>query len=526
MNEAMISITEHDRIVNDVTKLLAEQYDQKISQLKEQLRYLTHARYGKKSETISDKQLGLFDELDLKDMQPEPTSEEPQKDILVPEHKRKKRGKRSELDPSLPRTQTFVDITEEEKQCDCGSCKVRIGEVISEQLEITPAQFNVNQIIRYKYACNACKNSESMVTAPLLPSIIPKSNASPSLLAHMVTSKFVDYLPLHRQMMQFKRYGLILNTTTMSRWMVKLSTALIPLYNAIYDAIFDSNYVQCDETPIQVLKEPNRPASSKSQMWVMRTDNVVYYRYSESRASRVVVDLLGHFEGYVQCDGLASYNILENPIKTTVDGKEHSVPSVISLVGCMAHVRRKFVDAMNSAGKAEYAVKTKASEAVKLIARLYEVENKAARHGLSHDEIKTLRAYEAIPILDEFKEWLNNTYFLPKFKLGKAITYALNQWDKIIRYCEDGQLLIDNNRDERAVRPVAMGRKNWLFSKSVDGSDANARIMTLIRTSMLNGHEPFAYFSYVLEVLPTLPVDQHDTLLPWVLKPEDYKDNK
>jgi hypothetical protein len=333
------------------------------------------------------------------------------------------------------------------------------------------------------------------------------------LLAHIATTKYVDAVPLHRQEKQHERGGIVLPRNTMARWLIQLSEFIVPLLNLFEDAIRAGPYIHCDETPFQVLKESGRKAEALSYMWVRLGGashaRVVLYTYHPSRASTVALKLFEGYQGYVQCDGYAGYQCLE---------KEG-----ITLVGCMAHVRRKFNDAVKSLSKKEAVQKTKAGVALRFIKSLYAIEAEAKT--CHSDERYQMRQQKAMPVLNEFKVWLDTQCVLPKSPLGKAISYTLNQWPKLIRYCNDGCLEIDNNSDERAIRPFAIGRRNFLFSDTEQGAHTNARFYSLIETCKLHGHEPYAYLKHIFKELPlATKIEDYEALLPWNLDVETLKE--
>ena len=262
----------------------------------------------------------------------------------------------------------------------------------------------------------------------------------------------------------------------------------------------------------QVLKEPGRKAASQSHMWVRRGGakgaEVVIFNYFASRSSEVALELFIDYVGYVQCDGYSGYHCLEK--------------QGIVLVGCMAHARRKFHEAFKALSNQETVQKSKAMAALKYIKRLYAIETQVKDQSV--ERRYQVRQEQALPILNEFKQWLESQNVLPKSLLGKAISYSLNQWPKLIRYCDDGVLEIDNNRDEQAIRPFAIGRKNFLFSDTPEGAHANARFYSLIETCKLHGHEPYAYLKHIFKELPrATTVNDYEQLLPWNLDVESVR---
>ena len=482
---------------------LVAQQSERIAALEQQLRLLLSRQYGRTSETIPDEQYSLFET-------PEDKSEPTDEQVVEVAYTRKRRGKRLPCNDNLERQRIEHELPIEQRQCQCGGELKKIDEVITEQYEIIPARYIVIEHVQHKYACPCCEQNIQLAPKPAQP--IAKANAGPGLLAQVVTAKFVDGVPLHRQEKQHARGGIDLPRNTMARWLILLSGLVQPLLNLLEDAIRAGPFIQCDETPIQVLKELGRKATLLSYMWVRRGGakgaEVVLFNYYASRSSQVACALFEDYQGYVQCDGYSAYLGLEK--------------QGIILVGCMAHARRKFHAAIKGLSNKEKIHKNKAMTALTYIKRLYaieaEIKDKTAAHRY------TVRQERAVPILNEFKQWLDSQQVLPNSLLGKAINYSLNQWLKLIRYCEDGQLEIDNNADERAIRPFAIGRKNFLFADTPKGAHANARFYSLIETCKLHGHEPYAYLKYIFKELPlATTIQEYEALLPWNLDVESVR---
>ena len=477
---------------------------QRIALLEQQLRLLKNWRYGRRDESIPPGQYALFDTPEAVDVK----ADEDQ--VVEVSYKRKKRGKRGPCNKNLERHRVEHELPTEQRHCACGGELKKIGEVISEQYEIIPARYIVIEHVQHKYACPCCEQNVQL--APKPPQPIAKANAAPGLLAQVATHKFVDGVPLHRQEAQHARGGIHLPRNTMARWLIALAELILPLLNLLEDAIRAGPYVQCDETRTQVLNEPGRKAASQSHMWVRRGGakgaEVVIFNYFASRSSEVALELFIDYVGYVQCDGYSGYHCLEK--------------QGIVLVGCMAHARRKFHEAFKALSNQETVQKSKAMAALKYIKRLYAIETQVKDQSV--ERRYQVRQEQALPILSEFKQWLESQNVLPKSLLGKAISYSLNQWPKLIRYCDDGVLEIDNNRDEQAIRPFAIGRKNFLFSDTPEGAHANARFYSLIETCKLHGHEPYAYLKHIFKELPrATTVNNYEQLLPWNLDVESVR---
>lgn len=488
---------------------LVIQQQERINALENQVRYLVFKQFGTKSEKMSADQLALFEAA----AEPAPSVDEPVEDDTVKiSFERKRRGKRGKLDDTLERHRIEYELSEADQACECGGQLKPISTKVSEQVEYIPARVIAIQHVEHQYACPCC---QQMVLAKKPPQPLPKTNAAPGLLAHLVTTKYVDAVPLHRQENQLKRIGITIPRNTLSRWVIRLSNLVLPLTNLMEDLIRAGPVIQCDETPHQVLKELNRRAQQLSYIWVRRGGatgrHVVLFYYSPNRSGEVALQLMEDYQGYVQCDGYSAYAVLES--------------QGITLVGCMAHSRRKFKDALTVTAKQEKQQRTKAAIAIQYFKRLYKIETDSK--ALSDQERKAIRQEKAKPVLAEFKHWLEEQQpgVLPKSPLGKAINYALNQWPKLIRYCEEGYLEIDNNSDERAIRPLAIGRRNYLFADTPEGAQANARFYSLIETCKLHGHEPYAYLKHIFKELPKAQsVEQIEALLPWNLDVSSVKE--
>ena len=477
-----------------------------ISNLREQLALAKHRHFGSKSEKVDPAQGMLFDEA-TNDNQAE--VELVDEALTTVTYSRKKTNKTRALPKDLPRIEMHHDISEEDKVCDCGCTLERIGQDVTEQLDIIPAKVQVIQHVKYKYACKSCE--QNVKTAkPKQP--IEKSIASPGLLAHVMINKYQDYLPLFRQEQIFKRLNIDLPRNTMANWMIKCGQLLIPIYNLLLDNINNYDIAFADETRAQVLNEPGREAKQKGYMWCFiggAPDKRSYiYHYCSGRAHTTIEELLPDFKGYLHCDGFAGYTA-------------YAVDHDCILVGCWAHVRRKFVEITKAIKKSGIA-----HSMVALIAKLYEIERKLKSEKKSIDEIYQCRQKKSKPIIEKIEVALQDasTKVLPKSPIGQAIIYALNQWPKLIKYIEDGRCDIDNNRSERAIKPFVMGRKNWLFSQSMKGIEASQIIYSLIETAKAHKLEPYNYMRYVLEKISyAAELSDFEKLLPYNLANDQIK---
>lgn len=487
---------------------LKGRHEAEVRLLEEQVRQLYDKLFGRKSEKdrYSDKspQLCLFD-------MPEPDPDARTEEAVDVERHSRRRGKRKPLPDNLPRVDIVHDIDEQEKVCHCGSELSRIGEDVSEKLDIIPAVIQVVRHIRPKYSCKQCENvAENGPTVKMAPAplqLLPKAIASGGLMAHILTAKFADSLPFYRQEQQFSRLGTDICRATMSRWAMRVAEACLPMKNLLRQEILSGPLINGDETTVQVLKEPGKAASSKSYMWVFRGGPPgapsFYFHYHQTRSGDVAADFLDGYKGVVQTDGYAGYDFL--------DEKQEIIH-----LGCLAHARRKFMEARKARGK--NSKKAGAPDvALKYIKDLYRLEKKAQGQNLSAKELLDLRQNEAKPILDSMHAWLvkKSIHVVPKSLLGKAVSYTLNQWDRLKAYIDYPFATPDNNLAENAIRPFCVGRKNWLFAGTPAGAEASATIYSLIESAKANKLEPYKYLRYLFEQLPfAATVDDYRRLMP------------
>ena len=490
---------------NALLKQENQQLKSKYEALLEQVRLFRHQRFGASSEKFNPDQQDLFNEAEA--IEDESWDEEADNTVTVPEivtssQAKKKKGRRT-LPPELPRIDVIHELPQAQRHCPEGHELKVIGEEVSEQLDIIPAKIQVLRHIRKKYACPCCEAHVKTAEAP--PQPIPKSNASPGLLAYIVTSKFLDALPLYRQSKMLQRIGVEIARGTLAAWVIRCGELIQPLINLLQEQLLQYDIQQMDETTLQVLKEDGKKAQSKSYIWVQRGgppgQQVTLFTYDPSRAQRVADELLTDYQGYLQTDGYAGY-----------DGV--CAKNGLRQVGCFAHARRKFDEALNAQGKNS---KTgKARKGLLSIQKLYRIEKQIK--DLEPEERYQWRQQHAIPVLNEIKAWLDKSlpHVPPTSLTGKALYYLNNQWDKLIRYCEDGRLDIDNNATERTIRPFVIGRRNWLFSDTVAGAKASANLYSLIETVKAHELEPYRYLRHIFKELPRAQsLEDIEKLLPW-----------
>jgi len=509
----------------DALKAIIADKDSYISQLEEQVRLLKSLHYQFKSEKAKLRnrqgQLSLFNEVELVVIELEKQAEEcsaAEELEKVDAHVRRKKGRRP-LSPDLPRVDRIHDIADDAKICPCGCALKKIGEEVSEKLDVIPQKIQVIRHIRPKYACPTCEGVEddgpTVKIAPMPPQIITQGIVTAGLLAYICVNKFVDGLPLYRQEQIFARIGAVISRATMSAWMLLAAHACKMLMDMMIEELRYGDILNMDETTVQVLREPERENTAKSFMWVARGgppgSPIVTFHYDPSRGGKVAEHILGDFKGYLQTDGYAGYNAVG------------ARPDIIH-VGCMFHVRSKFMDVIKAGAKNKNGT---AATIINLIGKIYKIEKQARIDKLNPDQIKALRQEHTRPIMDKIKAILDERVLTtpPKSLLGKAITYALGQWSRVEVFLKDGRLRPDNNLAENAIRPFAVGRKNWLFAGSPAGAHASATIYSLIETAKANGLNPYLY---LLHVFTSLPQSKTNTeirqLLPQNLTPQKLEE--
>ncbi|MFM9835783.1 MAG: IS66 family transposase [Methylophilaceae bacterium] len=455
-------------------------YKESYIRLLEEFKLEKSRRFGASSEK-NIFQSDLFDEAGV-----EPVGElKDQIDdtIDVASYQRKMHPVRKPIPKDMPREVIIYDIAEHEKTCGCGAHLVRIGEEVSEQIKYIPAKLSVIQHVRPKYACKPCQ--ENVKIAPMPTLLLPKSLATPELVAYTIIAKYCDHIPLYRQQGIWDRLGIDMPRSSLCGWLLKVADLCEPLVKLLQRSIIVYDYAQADETTVQVLDEVGRNNKTKSYIWCYRGGGVqpsIVYEYQETRGGYHAEEFLLGFKGYLQSDAYSGYNFADKD-------------DDIIRVGCMAHARRKFADIAKIAKTNGLAY-----EAIKFFKALYKIEKEAHEANLSPDKRLALREEKAKPILTSFKTWLDN--YLTKTpiqsKIGEAIRYTLSNWELLNNYLKDGRIEIDNNLIENAIRPFALGRKNWLFMGSPSGARAGATFYSLIETCKANNIEPYKYFCAML----------------------------
>jgi transposase len=473
--------------------------DKTIADLQQKLDYMLRQKFASSSEKFPSNQPSLFqeEEIEVKETKDEEIS-----------YTRKKRGNKKLPPESLPHIRVEYDLKDEEKICRCGCALKRIKEISSKQYDIIPAEFRVIDNVRFIYACSD-KCGEKVKTSPLTPQVLPRHQVTPSFLATIAVEKFEDAMPLDRQVKKYKkRFGVDFTTTTFSNWMIKTSELrLQPLIERLKTIQMNSGYIQADETTLQVLNEKNKKAKQKSYIWLKASINkypIVLMHYSSNRNEKTAEYLFNGFSGYMQTDGYAGYNIVANREDVTQ-------------LGCWAHSRRRFADILKSS-VSDVASKKYAQELVEMVAKLYKIEKEMKDDP--PDKRKQIREEKSVLIIKEIQGWCDK-HFLNAHAIGGAIarafTYLKNQLPKLSVYTEDGRLNIDNNIAENHVRPIAIGRKNWLFATSTKGATALCNWYSVIETAKANNLDAYTYLKYILSQLPIYEAEGKDIddLLPW-----------
>ena len=473
-----------------------------IDKLTHEMAVLKRLKFAAKSEAFNAEQKSLLDETIDADI--EALAKEIEQLAPAAEGKtEKQQPKRQPLPASLPRREIRHEPTS--TACECGCEMRRIGEDVAEKLDYQPGVFTVERHVRGKWVCAKC---ETLVQAPVAPHIIVKGIPTTGLLAQVLVAKYADHLPLYRQEGIFARAGMAIPRSTLAAWVGACGVQLQPLVNALKTEMLTHGVLHADETPVSMLK-PGKGKTHRAYLWSYCTTvfddmKAVIFDFTESRAGLHARDFLGlpdktGWRGKLVCDDFSGYKAMFD--------------LGVTEAGCLAHARRKFHDLwINNKS-------TVAEEALKLFGRLYEIEREV--RALDADERQRIRQLQAKPVADTLQAWL--TAQRQKVPDGtatsKAIDYSLGRWEALTRYLDDGSLPADNNWVENQIRPIAIGRSNWLFAGSLRAGQRAAAVMSLVHSARLNGHDPYAYLKDVLERLPTQSANRIDDLLPHRWRP-------
>jgi transposase len=484
--------------IERLEKGIAER-DIKIEKLVAELIFLRRQIYGHSAERFVPEDPNQL-RLAFEGMETLPEEKEVVAEETVVTYTRKKEEKKQPVREAIPDHLRREEVVIEPENIPEGA--VRIGEEVTEKIEYKPGEVYVLHIVRPKYAL---PQGQGIIIAELPTQVLPKSNAGASILAYLLVSKYQDHLPFYRILEMFRRIRVHFAASTVNDWASMATDLLLrPLYETLKKEVLGCDYINIDESTIPVMDRDKPGGTKKGYFWIVRSpgQNQLFFYYDKgSRAQRVVVDLLQSFKGAVQSDGYGAYDIYENK-------------KDVLLLGCMAHARRKFEQARdNDPLRAKYALT--------VIQDLYAIERKAKNDGLDYEKVRQLRIERSYPILQDFEKWLyeNNFKVLPKSLIGKAVTYTYSIFPRLVRYVSDGRYNIDNNAAENGIRPLALGRKNYLFCGNDESAGRTAVIYSLLGSCKLAGVDPMAWLTDVLKRIPDHSSQRLSELLPNNWKP-------
>ena len=512
-NAEMVTISRAEYEKLQAQSKRVSELESRVDLLMEALRLARHKQFGASSEKSEDtlmEQLSfLFNEAEVFSAA---DKEETENITVVAAHKRHKKHAYTldNIPEDIPKERVEHRLEGEDLVCpQCGVIMTEIGTEVVNKLKIIPARTIVEQHVYYTYACQTCNKEDietPVVKAPREKNIIPGSFATPEAIAHIMTQKFVMGSPLYRQEQELNRKGISLSRQTMSNWILKATEDyLLPVYEQLHKELLKRDVLHADETTLQVLHEPGKKPQSDSYMWLYRTSGdtdkpIVLYEYQPGRGAKHPKEFLAGYTGYLHTDGYAGY---------------HDLGEDITVVGCWAHARRKFDEAVKSLPKGK-AKGSSASQGLAYCNLLFEIEQ-----GLSEetaDERYEQRLKQTKPVLDAMLSWANTRTAAPKSALGKAFTYLKEQWPYLTNYLNDGRLEISNNRAERSIKPFVIDRKNFLFANTPKGATGSAIMFSLIQTAIENGLDPYKYLTWLLRKAKNADLTDARTiqsLLPW-----------
>ena len=518
-NLAVLSRKELEKEYVQLSEKLASA-QAKLTWYEEQYKLSKSRRFGRSSEAdiagqISLEDLALFNEAEALI---EPINTEPKEEELLPSKtkKRKKKNLRS-----LPVQEHIYELSPEEQLCPtCGELLHEMKREVRFDIEVVPAKVHVNKYISAVYACRNCEKNgtATIIKAPGAPApLIEKSPASASLLSAILTKKYVDAVPFYRQEKTLKARCIPVTRNNMCHWSIRVAFDYFkPVTDKMQDILYREGVLHCDETYVQVLSEPDRPATGKSYIWVRTTPKykkdqpIALYNYTETRSAADARKVLAGYRGYIMCDGYTVYDALS---KT---GKHGEPPMDVKPVACMVHVRRKFAEALKLL-RPQDRKDSSAQKAIELLSVIFKIDNQF--DDLSPAERKKLREERLRKPLEEFFAWVRSEseISLPKTRYGQALEYALKQKEKVMRVFEDGRLELENNTAEQAVKPFVIGRKNWMFAQTPQGAEASCIIYSIVETAKRNNLVPYEYMKYLLEQMPGIPLTDEnlEKLMPW-----------
>ena len=501
--EVLEKENQHLKTQNEKLNQLNEKLQQQNEALQKLASQLKHEIYGSKTEKYQDLNSGqlVFNEIEQEAQKPEP---KPKQTITYT--RQQGRGKKKPIPEDLPREESVIDIEEHEKVCPQDGSRLEcIGEVITEKLKTVPARSSVVVEKRLKYACPCC---DSHMREAKSPSILPGTVATAELLSFVIFSKFFQSLPLYRLEELYRLRGIELSRATMARWLTQSTQKLRPIWNILEDWVFDSGYMAIDATTVQVLKEKGRRAQTKSTMWARGSPEkgIVLFDYDVSGSGAAAKRLITGYKGALQADAHRGYGALDK--------------SNLTLLGCLMHSRRRFYKAWLEAKKQPGV----ASEALKKFKFIYDKEESYKQQDLSPEQRKQRREEELLPYMEEFKSWCERELAKvpPRSKLGNAFSYFLNEHEELVGFFKDGRFEVDNGWIERVIKRFAVGRKNWMFSDTVEGAHSSSLLYSLTLTAKLNGKDPFNVMTEILKKLPSAEtVDDFEALARLLISEEN-----
>ncbi len=507
--------------VEGLRRVIADQNNE-IIRLTEHNRLLRHELYGSRSEKLKSAdtiQARLFNEAEHCAAPAEESDANAEMDAVattVKTHTRRKPG-RKPFPAELPRVEVIHDLDASEKICGCGAPLVRIGAKASERLDIIPPRFQIERHIRLKYACRVCEGtgdeSRPAVRVARAYLLFKKSLFSAGFVAWLLTAKFCDALPFYRLEGILGRYRIRVGRATMCNLALQAARECRPALDLLWAELLKGPVLYIDETTLQVLKEPGRPATTQSYMWVFRGGTrdgpIILYEYRESRSADFLRERLKNYRGIVMTDGFPGYERVFRKMPA------------ITHVSCWAHARRKFFDAQKVAEGSPLA-----GSMLELIGSLYAFEEEARRAELAPGQLRELRWEKSRPVIREIRRWLkaHRHAVLPKSELGKAIHYTIKRWRKLLHFLRDGAIPLDNNLVENDIRPFVVGRKNWLFNDTPRGAWASAFHYSFMQTARANGHDPYWFLRFFFTLYPRAEDDEQKCdLLPHLVSPADVR---
>ena len=511
-NAEMVTISRVEYEELQAQSKRVSELESRVDVLMEALRLARHKQFGASSEKSEDtlmEQLSfLFNEAEVFSA----AQKEEENVTVVAAHKRHKKHEYTldNIPEGVETKQVEYRLEGADLICpQCGDTMTEIGKEVVRTLEIIPAQMVVREDIYYTYACQNCNKEDietPVVKAPREKNIIPGSFATPEAIAHIMTQKFVMGSPIYRQEQEINRKGIHLSRQTMSNWILKATEDyLAPVYEQLHKELIARDVLHADETTLQVLHEPGKAPQSESYMWLYRTSGdtdkpIVLYEYQPGRGAKHPKEFLTGYKGYLHTDGYTGY---------------HDLGEDITVVGCWAHARRKFDEAVKSLPKGK-AKGSSASQGLTYCNLLFGIEQEIA--GKTAEERYEKRLKQAKPVLDAMFAWANSRTAAPKSALGKALHYLKEQWPYLTKYLQDGRLEISNNRAERSIKPFVIDRKNFLFANTPKGATSSAIMFSLIQTAIENGMDPYKYLTWLLKQAKDADLADSwvvQNLLPW-----------